>query len=156
MSIKKEWTTISNPLRWSPIYTKYWIDCSLILLYILEKVTVSLSTLVLNTVRCLFRGLQTLRMVQKREFVEIIFMNDIGGVRGHSLQYMWTCAYYTRLATLEDIMADKLTEERFCSKKISYLQWIKELPSLVAKPIMRCPLIHSHLLILISSWSITW
>ena len=27
----------------------------------------------------------------------------------------------THLATLEDIMADKLAEERFCSKKISYL-----------------------------------
>ena len=30
-------------------------------------------------------------------------------------------------------MADKLTEETFCSNKISYLQWFKGLPSLVPK-----------------------
>ena len=35
----------------------------------------------------LFRGLQILQMVQKIEFVEIIFTNDIGGVHCHSLQY---------------------------------------------------------------------
>ena len=32
----------------------------------------------------------------------------------------------THLAMLEDIMADKLAKERFCSNKISYLQWIKD------------------------------
>ena len=47
------------------------------------------------TVGRFFWGLQILQMVQKREFVEIIFTNDIGGVRRHSLQYMWTCVYYT-------------------------------------------------------------
>ena len=61
----------------------------------------------------------------------------------------------TRLAMLKDIMADRLTEERFCGNKISYLQWINWLPSLAAKPTC-CLLIRSCLSILISSWSITW
>ena len=47
-------------------------------------------------------------------------------------------AHTTHLATHADVMADKLAKEGICSERISYLQRIKGLPSLAAKPIMRC------------------
>ena len=101
------------------------------------------------TVGRFFRGLQILRMVQK-------------GVRGNYFhEWHWWCvpplftihvnlrARYTPIATLEDIMADKLAEERIFTMNYG-------LPSLAAKPFTRCPLIRSYLSILISSCSITW
>ena len=58
-----------------------------------------------------FQGLQISRMVQKREFVEIIFTNDIGGTRTTTLYNTREVVRATRLATLEDIMVDKLAEK---------------------------------------------
>ena len=63
-------------------------------------------------------------MVQKREFVEIIFTNDIDGVT-ITLCNAHEVAHTTCLAMLEDTMANKLPEERFCSERISYLLRIK-------------------------------
>ena len=42
---------------------------------------------------------------------------------------------------LKDIMANKLTEERFYSKRILYLQRIQRLPSLTESQFMGYPLI---------------